>query len=198
MEKNWVLRRVSFNLWYYELPLREIWASIPFWFVFSWSVFTFHVGERVLVLIIPWELPAPIDCSKGDVQGQGCCPRECPLGHSPDPWPLGAGTARGGDWTSGQISVPSRYLKEEERSGTCSVNIWEKSQGDEGCEGVAFTHWASPAQRVTLTGIFWGLCVIITLVLRKWRGQFHHLYSFSRAWQWFQSPSRDLLCYTSG
>lgn len=29
--------------------------------------------------------------------------------------------------------------KEEERSGSCGVNMWQESQGDEGCAGVAWT-----------------------------------------------------------
>lgn len=171
--------------------------------VISEQVFLFNLFSRGQYLLSKWVkecwcwsshgrcLPGQT-AATGDVRGQGCCPCGCPVGHCPDPWPLGPGTAHGGT-----NSCAWHGPKAEEKSGICSGSTWEKSWGDERCEGWPVLR--VPCSAVTLRGLlFWGLCVIITLVFRKLRGQFHLLYSSFRAWQWFQSPSTPWFALLQG
>lgn len=90
-------------------------------------VFTFHVGERVLVLIIPWEVPG-----QTAARGSLCGPCGCPVGHSPDP--LEQVQPMGGLTTGTNICA---------RTGGEVRDLWCKfgreKPGDEGCGGLAWT-----------------------------------------------------------
>lgn len=121
--------------------------------VWNLSKYSFLICFLMVSIYFPcgWKSAAadhPMGDVRGDVQGQGCCPCEYPVGRSPDPWPLGVGTAHGGIVRQDKHLCLARAQRGGEVRDLRCKYVREKPRGWGMWRGGL--NWESPAQRVTL------------------------------------------------